>query len=89
MSSKLLEQERVAFHSFDGEINGALRYQWSLEYFNNLFKMRMDKSEQSDDLATRVPLIPPSGSSSEIGRRKRVDTVEAQKADRYRSVIHD
>ena len=32
-------------------------YQWSLEYFNNLFKMRMDKSEQSDDLATRVKNI--------------------------------
>merc|ERR1719506_916591 len=32
-------------------------YQWSLEYFNNLFKMRMDKSEQSDDLPTRVKTI--------------------------------
>merc|ERR1719305_755816 len=32
-------------------------YQWSLEYFNNLFKMRMDKSEESDDLATRVQTI--------------------------------
>jgi dynein heavy chain len=32
-------------------------YQWSLEYFTNLFKMRMDKSEPSDDLAVRVQTI--------------------------------